>query len=154
MRLLSLSFSLLLATSPALAQTDDLLRDLLKTSPQLSAAKSQAEAAKADLWEARGARLPQLRLEAQASSLDETIRINGVPGELTATRDPNAMSAVVDQAIFTSGRIGGAVGAAKASADAAGHTYEAARQDVLLSGAVAIADVVRDRAVLLVRQQT
>lgn len=148
MRLPSFIAGVVLSVGAAHADNAQLLDELVRTSPELAAAKSQAEAARADLWSARGQRLPQLRLEARAGTLEETLRVNGVPGELTGTRDPAAASAVVDQAIFTSGRIGGAIGAAKASAEQAAHEYDAARQDVLLEGAAAIADLVRDRAIL------
>lgn len=152
MRLLSALTIIALAVSSASADTDELLKGLVSSSPDVAAAKAQAEAARAELWEARGARLPQIRLEATAGTLEETLRINGVPGELTGTRDPASAQAVIEQAIFTSGRIGGSIGAAKAEASRAGHSFQGVRQDIILTGAIAIADLVRDRAILRERQ--
>ncbi|MEO1656603.1 MAG: TolC family outer membrane protein [Pseudomonadota bacterium] len=153
MRLLSWAACLSLTVAPAIAQTDELLRELVDVSPEVLAARDEAAAAKAELWAARGEFLPQVRIEAFAQSLEETLRIDGAAGELTATRDPRAVSAIVDQALFTSGRISGSIGAAKATSASAAHNRDATRQDVLLEGASAIADIVRDRAILQVRRE-
>ncbi|MEM9284530.1 MAG: TolC family protein [Pseudomonadota bacterium] len=153
MRLLSLAACLSLAAAPAFAQTDELLRELVSDSPEILAARDEAAAAQAELWAARGQLLPQVRVEAFTQSIEETLRLDGLPGELTQTRDPRAVSAIVDQALFTSGRISGSIGAAKATSSSAAHTRDATRQDVLLEGASAIADVVRDRAILRVRRE-
>jgi len=154
MRLLKcLAMGAALIASASAQTTQDLLAELVETSPALAAVKSETDASRAELWEARGARLPEVRIEAQATSLEETLRVQGVPGELSATRDPASVSAVVEQTLFSSGRVGGSIGAAKATRDAAVHNYDAARQDVLFEGAQAIADVVRDRSILKVRQQ-
>ncbi|MFC3302890.1 TolC family outer membrane protein [Parvularcula lutaonensis] len=138
--------------SSAAAEDNPLLKALVTSSPEIAAAEAQAEAAKAELWAARGARLPQLRLEGQAGTLEETFRVNGVPGELTATRDPAAASAVLEQALFTSGRIGGSIGAAKAQASEAENRADATRQDIILRGATVMADLVRDREILRARK--
>ncbi|MEO1041053.1 MAG: TolC family protein [Pseudomonadota bacterium] len=153
MRLLSLALGLSLIAAPAAAQTESLLRELVDESPEILAAEDEAAAAKADLWAARGQLLPQVRVEAFTQSLEETLRLDGVPGELTQTRDPRALSAVVDQALFTSGRIAGSIGAAKATSTSVAYDSNATRQDVILEGASAIADVVRDRAILEVRRE-
>ncbi|MEM6747906.1 MAG: TolC family protein [Pseudomonadota bacterium] len=153
MRLLSLAACLSLAAAPAFAQTDELLRELVSDSPEILAARDEAAAAQAELWAARGQLFPQVRVEAFTQSIEETLRLDGLPGELTQTRDPRAVSAIVDQALFTSGRISGSIGAAKATSSSAAHTRDATRQDVLLEGASAIADVVRDRAILRVRRE-
>ncbi|MEM0928021.1 MAG: TolC family outer membrane protein [Pseudomonadota bacterium] len=153
MRLLSLAACLSLAATPAFAQTDELLRELVSDSPEILAARDEAAAAQAELWAARGQLFPQVRVEAFTQSIEETLRLDGLPGELTQTRDPRAVSAIVDQALFTSGRISGSIGAAKATSSSAAHTRDATRQDVLLEGASAIADVVRDRAILRVRRE-
>ncbi|MEM9839455.1 MAG: TolC family outer membrane protein [Pseudomonadota bacterium] len=152
MRWLSLCTAVLLSTSAHAGQTDDLLRRLVDDSPLLDASRLQADAAKADLTAARGAYLPQLSVEAQASQVQETFRINGLPDFPTVTREPAQAAAVVNQALFTSGRIGGAVGAAKAQAAEAKHLFDGTRQDLLLAGAATIADLVRDRAILSERR--
>lgn len=155
MRLLEHLACLAFIVVPATAQTtEDLLAELATTAPTIEAAEAEARAAKADLWAARGALLPQLSVQAQAQSLEETLRINGVPGELTAARDPNAVSLEARQVLFASGSLAGSIGAAKASARAAGYASEAVRQDALLRGVEAIAAVVRDRAVLRQRVVT
>ncbi|NNU16153.1 TolC family protein [Parvularcula sp. ZS-1/3] len=151
MHLPKIALAALLLPLPAAAQ-DDLLAELVKTSPALAVAEEEAKAARADLWAARGSRLPQLRVEAQAGTLEETFRINGVPGELSATRDPAGATATLEQTVFASGRIGGAIGAAKAQASGAELQYNAARQDLILAGVTAIADVVLARAVLSERR--
>ncbi len=153
MRLLSLAASLSLAIAPAWAQTEELLRELVSESPEILAAQDEAAAAKADLWAARGQMLPQVRVEAFTQTIEETLRLDGAAGELTQTRDPRAVSAIADQALFTSGRISGSIGAAKATSLSASYNRDATKQDVLLEGASAIADVVRDRAILQVRRE-
>lgn len=154
MPLPSLAVLLLQAAAPPLAALPD-------TSPDVAAAEAELDAARADLRAARGGWLPQLRVEGQAGALEETFTINAAPGapdapslagSLTARRDPASAALIVEQPLLTSGRVGGAVGAARAQADAAAAAAEAARQDVLLAGAVAIADVVRDRAALAERR--
>ena len=153
MRLLSLALCVSLAAAPAAAQTERLLRELVDDSPEVLAAQDEAAAAKAELWAARGQVLPQVRVEAFTQSLEETLRLDGIAGEFTQNRDPRAVSAIVDQAVFTSGRIAGSIGAAKANSESAAHTRNATRQDVILDGASAIADVVRDRAIMQVRSE-
>ena len=133
--------------------TSTLLRELVQENPALAASNREAEAAQADLWAARGSRLPQLRIEGSASTLEETLRVNGGPGSLTGTREPLGATAVVEQALFTSGRIGGSVGVARAQARGAKLSVDQARQDLLVQGAAAIADVVRDRSVLAERRR-
>lgn len=152
MRLPKIALAALLLPLPAAAQ-EDLLVELVKTSPALAVVEEEAKAARADLWAVRGSRLPQLRVEAQAGTLEETFRINGVPGELTGTRDPAGASATLEQTIFASGRIGGAIGAAKAQASGAELQYDSARQDLILTGVTAIADIVLARAVLAEREE-
>jgi outer membrane protein len=153
MRLLSLALGVAMLAAPAYAQTEDLLQRLVETSPDIAAAEEEAAAFRAEVWEARGRALPQLSMQAQAGTIDETFRINGVPGELSAIRDPAAAIASVEQALFTSGRIGGTIGAAKAQAEQAEHSADAVRQDVILQGAIAIADLVRDRAIQAERRE-
>lgn len=144
----SLIILTLLSWGTAAAQTEALLAELIAQSPELAAAKAEAEARRAEVWAARGQALPQLRVEAQTGSVDETFTVEGFPGELSATRDPSSAAATVEQVLFTSGRVGGAIGAAKAQAQQAETVSEATRQDVILNGASAIAAVVRDRAIL------
>lgn len=137
-------FAALSLVSGAAYADNALLAQLVETNPALRAVHAEVEAARADLWSARGQRLPQLRVEAQSGRLEETFTVDGAPGDLTATRDPQSAAAVVDQALFTSGRIGGAINAAKAEAQQAEHHYNAARQDLILAGATTMSDYVRD----------
>jgi outer membrane protein len=153
MRLLSLALSVAVLTAPAHAQTEDLLGRLVETSPDIAVAKEEAAAFRAEVWEARGQALPQLSVQAQVGTIDETFRINGVPGELSATRDPAAVTASIEQALFTSGRIGGTISSAKAQAQQAEHRADAVRQDIILEGAIAIANLIRDRAIEVERRE-
>ncbi|MEM1381163.1 MAG: TolC family outer membrane protein [Pseudomonadota bacterium] len=152
-RLRFLALAAAFMPSAAIAQTTEaLLRQLVEENPQLQSSELQAQAARADLTAARGAFLPQIAIEASTSRVDESFQINGVPGTLSATREPTQAAASVTQALFTSGRIGGSVGAARAQAREARSSYDGDRQRLIVAGAAAIADVVRDRAVLRERR--
>lgn len=144
---------LLLMVSPAIAQENDPFAELVVTSPEIAAAQAERDAAAAHLRAARGGFLPQLRVEGQAGTLEETLRINGLPEEFTGSRDPNSVAAILDQALFTSGRLSGAIGGAAAQRDAARATADATRQDIILAGVIVTADLVRDRRILTVRER-
>ncbi|MCQ8185963.1 TolC family outer membrane protein [Parvularcula maris] len=144
---------ILLACSSANAQTDPLLLRLTDGSPELAAAKAEAGAARAEVWEARGAALPQLSVTGQFGTVEETFTVQGAPGSFAATREPSAVSASIQQTLFASGRVMGGIRAAKASARQSEEEAEAVRQDLLLAGALLMAKLVRDRAVLEERSE-
>ncbi len=133
---------------PLAAQTSELLSELTTSNPVVRAARQEADAARADLWAARGQALPQLSVTAQTGRIEETLRLQGLATEFSGTRDPLGAQAAIEQPLFTSGRLGGSISAAKAEADRAESLFDAVRQDITLEGATAIADVVRDRAIL------
>ena len=150
--MLEILYLALIGTTADAAPVDP-LAELHKTNPDIAAAQAERDAAQADLRAARGALLPQVRVEAQTGTLEETLRIDGIPGEFSGTREPNSAAAIIEQALFTSGRVSGAIGGAASLRNAAEANAEAVRQDVILSGVVVTADVVRDRGILAVREQ-
>ena len=150
--MLEILYLTLIGTATATEPIDP-LADLHKTNPEIAAAQAERDAAQADLRAARGALLPQVRVESQTGTLEETLRIDGLPGEFSGTREPNSAAAIIEQALFTSGRVSGDIGGAASLRNAAQANAEAVRQDVILSGAVVTADVVRDRDIFAVREQ-
>lgn len=147
--------ALLLLISMAQAQDQNDLYSLLASNPEMSAAEALSEAAQGDLAEARGGRLPQLRIEGQIGRLEQsfTIPVNGQNQTFDQTTDPMAVRATLEQAVFTSGVLSGAINVAKANAGAAKFSEAATRQNVILSGATAMANLVQARGILTVRRQ-
>ncbi|WP_306250737.1 TolC family outer membrane protein [Parvularcula sp. IMCC14364] len=150
--MLELAYLLVLGSS-ASAETIDPLEALATSNPEIAAAEAERDAAQADLRAARGALLPQIRIEGQSGTLEETLRIDGIPGEFSGTRNPNSAAAVLEQALFTSGRVSGAIGGAAALRNAAEANAEATRQDIFLAGIISTANLVRDREILIVRER-
>lgn len=140
----------------ALAQDEAALITVQRTNPDVAAAEAEADAAVADLRAARGAWFPQIRAQGEYGTLEETFTTPvpiGPGGEtsLTGTRDPSAAALVVEQAVFTSGRISGGVKRAKGARDAAALEAEAARQDSVLAAVTAAGDLRAAKATLAQR---
>ncbi|ADM09085.1 putative outer membrane secretion protein [Parvularcula bermudensis HTCC2503] len=132
-------------------ETNALLYRLLDTHPQLSAAETARASEAAALRATQRRRLPSVALTVGAGTTEETVRIDGLDGALTDSREPVGGRLTVSQPLFTSGVIGGAIGAAKARLGKADLTLDATRQDLLFAGAEAMATIVRDRTVLEAR---
>jgi len=138
-------------TIPSLAQ--DPLDVLVDSSPEVAASKAEVEAALAELKAARAAWLPSLRIEAQVGAQDQTLRLPTGAGTLVLGQglNPRNARAIVQQRLYTSGVVSGSIGAAEATAEAAKFRQREVREEILLAGAIAIANVVRDAATLEVR---
>ncbi len=154
-KFLIMSSAVLCSATAAQADADNDLYDLLSQNPELAAAEALTEAARGDLSAARGGRLPQLRVEGQLGRLDQsfTAPAIGQDQSFDQVTDPMAVRATLQQAVFTSGVLSGAINAAKSNAGAAKSSETATRQNVILAGATAMANLVQARGVLDVRRQ-
>ena len=147
--------AVLFSAASAEAEEASQLYELLMANPEIKAAGALREAARNDLSAARGGRLPQLRIEGQLGRLEQsfTIPIEGANQTFDQTTNPMAVRATLEQPVFTSGVLSGAIRGARSTAQAALFNEKATRQNIVLAGATAAADLVNARLVLAVREQ-
>ncbi|MEM8500521.1 MAG: TolC family outer membrane protein [Pseudomonadota bacterium] len=129
--------------------------ELLIANPELKAAEATAKADRIDVKVANSQRLPKLSVSGRTGYLDSNLTVPLANFEQTFNLEtsPHSAELVLEQALYTSGAITSSISAAAANADASDQLKNAIRQEVILAGATAMANLVRDRGALQVRQQ-
>jgi outer membrane protein len=126
----------------------------IKNHPQIQGAQNEANFAHEQITINRAAYYPTLNGDITGSQGNDLSRIGA--GELSASRLFNRFGAgaVVNQLVTDSGRTPNLVASARFQAQAAAHTLEATRYDVVLQVNRAYFDVLHAQAVIKTAQQT
>jgi outer membrane protein len=126
----------------------------VKNHPQIQGAQNEANFAHEQIIINRAAYYPTLNGDITGSQGNDLSRIGA--GELSASRLFNRFGAgaIVDQLITDSGRTPNLVASARFQAQAAAHTLEATRYDVVLQVNRAYFDVLHAQAVIKTAQET
>jgi outer membrane protein len=146
--------STVLAQAPPKLTLQEAVTIAVKNHPQIQGAQNEANFAHQQIIVNRAAYYPTLNGDVTGSQANGESRIGA--GELTASRLFTRLGtgAVVDQLITDSGRTPNLVASARFQAQAAAHTLEATRYDVVLQVNRAYFDVLHAQAVIKTAQQT
>jgi outer membrane protein len=126
----------------------------VKNHPQIQGAQNEVNFAHEQITINRAAYYPTLNGDVTGSQGNDLSRIGA--GSLAASRlfDRFGAGAIVDQLVTDSGRTPNLVASARLQAQAAAHTLEATRYDVVLQVNRAYFDVLHAQAVIKTAQQT
>ncbi|HTB09990.1 MAG TPA: TolC family protein [Bryobacteraceae bacterium] len=126
----------------------------IKNHPQIQGAQNEANFAQQQVTINRAAYYPTLNGDVTASQGNDLSRIGA--GALSASRlfDRFGAGAIVDQLVTDSGRTPNLVASARFQAQAAAHSLEATRYDVVLQVNRAYFEVLHAQAVIKTAQQT
>jgi outer membrane protein len=146
--------SSILAQTPPKLTLQEAVAIAVKNHPQIQGAQNEANFAHQQIIVNRAAYYPTLNGDVTGSQANGESRIGA--GELSASRlfTRFGTGAVVDQLITDSGRTPNLVASARYQAQAAAHTLEATRYDVVLQVNRAYFDVLHAQAVIKTAQQT
>jgi outer membrane protein len=141
--------------SPAPAAFAETLKDALTSAyqfnPTLKAARAQLRAIDENVPRAKSRQRPRVNAAAQAGFQDSSSRGRGGGGG-GGTTWPRTYSLQVEQNIFDGGQTRNAISSAEALVEAGREDLRSAEQQILLDATTAYMDVVRDQAIVGLRE--
>ena len=147
--------AVLFAAGAARAETFSLGEALgvaYETNPQLDAQRAALRATDENVAKANGGWRPSINAQGQYGTHHYEFSGPGVPPGYTANTHPLQGQVTLDQPIFRGGRTWAEIGQAKALVRAGRAQLTGVEQSVLLSAVTAYMDVVRDQAIVNLRQ--
>jgi outer membrane protein len=147
--------SLLLLAGPAQAKPftlADALGVAYETNPQLGAQRAKLRATDEDVAKANAGWRPSINAQGEYGTQHYEFSGQGIPSGKSANTHPLQGNVTLDQPIFRGGRTWTEISKAKALVRAGRAQLTDTEQQVLLAGVTAYMDVVRDQAIVDLRQ--
>ena len=142
-----------LSAAPAGAETlNQALHAAYKFNPRLDAARAIQRATDEEVPRALSGYRPSIVGNADTGYQLQTTRQAGVPGSMTSERNARGYDVGLTQPLFRGFRTKNAVSAAEATVRAGWEALRMTESSVLLEAVTAYVDVVRDQAILLLRE--
>ncbi len=138
---------------PARAETlNQALHATYKFNPRLDAARAIQRATDEEVPRALSGYRPSIVGNADTGYQLQTVKPTGVPGSTTSERNPRGYDVGLTQPLFRGFRTKNAVSAAEATVRAGWEALRTTESSVLLEAVTSYNDVVRDQAILLLRE--
>jgi outer membrane protein len=139
--------------APARAETlNQALHATYKFNPRLDAARAIQRATDEEVPRALSGYRPSIVGNADTGYQLQTTKPTGVPGSTTTERNPRGYDVGLTQPLFRGFRTKNAVSAAEATVRAGWEALRTTESSVLLEAVTSYNDVVRDQAILLLRE--
>jgi len=135
----------------------DCIAIALKQNPSVLKAKEEIRKTKGIIVEARAAAIPNLTASGDIRQIDEN-SIDIFPGSMTGPREnqkqPWSVDVEITQSVYSGGRVGAAIRAAKISDQIAALSFQKTIADTVLEVRKAFYQVLLNKALIVVREQS